>query len=142
MRVLLIGDYPTAMFVLSSEPNYMINMVPVNSSNVLKTIETYVNLCSSTVTDNTIKIYNETPWSQLFGNNIPVLGKIYKLCGWKPDLIIYIYIKNNEPNKLDKKTSMIIEQGDIPLVSTNGLDKYLLRNILLIIDEYKKLLLY
>lgn len=141
MRVLLLGDYPAAMFLLSSEPGYIINMTPVCRGNTPKSIESFLDLCSfKDYSTSSVTIYNDTPWSHLLvptdeegESTRRIKNKIYKLGGWEPDLIIYVYT----PGEKDKHP-LLEHNKDIPVFSTNARDSRLLHNLTSIINENQK----
>lgn len=136
MRVLLIGDYPTAMFNLSDEPGIIINMIP-QAIDPCQSIKIYLDLCLSDPYHKSISIYNDTPWTHLLLNlnDSPIVKqikeKLYLTIGWKPDLVIYVY--SNKVKNID--IEHLVQQLDIPMCSTNGEDNHLQKNLLDIINQ-------
>ncbi len=103
MKILLTGDAPLAMVILSTvdrchEFPVVVNFNPLrNYINPFDEIEEYLNMCSSyNDVQGAIQVYNDTPWSNLLLNIYEskvysIKEKIYNMCGWKPDAIIHIY---------------------------------------------------
>lgn len=139
MKVLLLGDYSTAMFVLSNTPGYIINMIPKCLDNTVKSIEVYLDLCKTREYNDAILIYNDTPWSHLIVSNENeetkrVKSKIYNLSGWKPDIIIYVYLPGVDMNI----NQSCLQYHNIPIFSTSAKETNLLCNLISIIIEYQK----
>lgn len=139
MKVLLLGDYLSAMFILASEPGYIINMIPIASDNDINAIERYINLCGLGTSSTAVTFYNDTPWSHLkmmrdseSDRITNMKRKLYDLAGWKPDLIIYVYSPEENTPVMD------MDMDGIPVFSTNVKDHQLHRNLISIIDEYQK----
>jgi len=105
-----------------------------------KSIENYIDLCSLTNYDNAVMVYNETPWSYLKLSDVVdnadahrIQTKIYKLAGWKPDVIIYIYIPGEA-----RSHPLLGLSDEIPIFSTNAKEPHMLRNLTSIINEHQK----
>lgn len=136
MRILILGDFSTAMFLLSTEPCYIINLVPPESSAYTdcKKISEFIDLCISKNFNRTIT--NETPWSfirryEKKNDLYKVYEKIYGLAGWKPDIIICVYPSDYSIKKSDK---ILLEQAEIPVFSLNTSDPNLRRNLITLIE--------
>lgn len=143
MKVLIIGNYPAAMLVLSSVEHCIINMTHLSVDNDVADIEDYIDLCTmhSTVMSRAINIYNDSPWSHLLNRDpndrmTRIKHKIYRAIGWKPDLIIYVYDMHPQSEVFNR----IYQSGaeiDIPVFSTNCSDNRFVNNLQAIIYEHR-----
>lgn len=143
MKILLTGNYPAGMFVLSSIDGIIINMFNPPQDTEFKEIDRYLDMClckelklCNIVTAN---VCNDSPWSDLLTKQrsdklLEVKDKLYKHLGWKPDVIIYIY---DDAPKQKYVTSQIMN-GNMPVYSTNSKDKRFAQNLTSIVNEIIK----
>lgn len=144
MRILLVGSHvASAMFILSSEDHdsivTIVNMFPEYNTRALYH---FIDICNQSYIQGAINLYNKTPWSEIKylskvvsatstittaivdSDEITAIQKVYLMCGWLPDLVLYIYSK-------DYQMDLILPEiiNDVQTYSINADDRHFEQNL-------------
>jgi hypothetical protein len=142
MRVLMTGDYPAGMLMLSSA-NVAIHMIPSPIlDDPITELERYIKLCSTgCLEEGIVRVFNTSPWSEiLFIDDTDRLKGlkewIFNKSGWKPDIIINVYNSQNSSElKQQESTTRLAIDGHLTIFSVDLASHNPLANLLAVIRE-------
>jgi hypothetical protein len=149
MIILLTENSPIGMLSLSSMERAIINFFPLGIyEDPLYETGDYLDLCVRKLIPNAINVCNNTPWSDMIWSNPELVDestaaprhdrqsdvyalkqKIFKVCGWKPNVIIDIYDKKPSAKWKAKVEALIRHDSNITVISLNASDPKFSKNI-------------
>jgi hypothetical protein len=141
MRILIVGSHvSSAFFILSSMERVITNLIPpVQTDNSVSLIKSFVQICDQSYIHGAINIHNRSPWSEMIncklsGEDLYLVERLDRMCGWKPDLILYIYSKGYE---LTNDVINLIN-SDIQICSLNADDRDFEKNLKTLIIGFQR----
>lgn len=153
---MLTENSPIGLLHLASVEGVITDFFPVGRyHDELYEIKEYVKLCASKAYLNAIMVCNKSPWTDWIwthpGFQVQVQaqsqaqteaqvarqqelydlkGDLYKLIGWKPDIVINIYDKHPDPKWYQRVQALSATDPDITIINLNASDPKFSKNLL------------